>query len=158
VLLLVFKDAILGLVAGIQLSTNNMLAVGDWLEMPKYGADGDVIDIALTTVKVRNWDKTITTIPTYALISDSFKNWRIIIFISVLAVIMIASSHSADKKVYDIARLTNEVKELRSAFVDKRGKLMRLKKESFVEAKMKEKGIEISLNPPTKIIVKSQQQ
>ncbi len=76
VLLLVFKDPILGLVAGIQLSANKMLAVGDWLEMPKYGADGDVIDIALTTVKVRNWDKTITTIPTYALISDSFKNWR----------------------------------------------------------------------------------
>lgn len=76
VMLLVFKDPILGLVAGIQLSANNMLAVGDWLEMPKYGADGDVIDIALTTVKVRNWDKTITTIPTYALISDSFKNWR----------------------------------------------------------------------------------
>ena len=76
VLLLVFKDSILGLVAGIQLSANDMLAVGDWLEMPKYGADGDVIDIGLTTVKVRNWDKTITTIPTYALISDSFKNWR----------------------------------------------------------------------------------
>lgn len=76
VLLLVFKDPILGLVAGIQLSANNMLSVGDWLEMPKYGADGDVIDIALTTVKVRNWDKTITTVPTYALISDSFKNWR----------------------------------------------------------------------------------
>mgnify|MGYP000055958800 FL=1 len=76
VLLLVFKDPILGLVAGIQLSANEMLAVGDWLEMPKYGADGDVIDIALTTVKVQNWDKTITTIPTYALISDSFKNWR----------------------------------------------------------------------------------
>ncbi|KKN38603.1 hypothetical protein LCGC14_0751790 [marine sediment metagenome] len=76
ILLLVFKDAILGLVAGIQLSANQMLSVGDWLEMPKYGADGDVIDIALTTVKVQNWDKTITTIPTYALISDSFKNWR----------------------------------------------------------------------------------
>jgi miniconductance mechanosensitive channel len=76
ILLLVFKDPILGLVAGIQLSANNMLSIGDWLEMPKYGADGDVIDIALTTVKVRNWDKTITTIPTYALISDSFKNWR----------------------------------------------------------------------------------
>lgn len=76
VLLLIFKDPILGLVAGIQLSANNMLAVGDWLEMPKYGADGDVVDIALTTVKVRNWDKTITTIPTYALISDSFKNWH----------------------------------------------------------------------------------
>lgn len=76
VLMLVFKDPIMGLVAGIQLSANNMLALGDWLEMPKYGADGDVIDIALTTVKVRNWDNTITTIPTYALISDSFKNWR----------------------------------------------------------------------------------
>lgn len=76
VFLLVFKDPILGLVAGIQLSANEMLSVGDWLEMPKYGADGDVIDIALTTVKVQNWDKTITTIPTYALISDSFKNWR----------------------------------------------------------------------------------
>ncbi|MEP5255680.1 MULTISPECIES: FtsL-like putative cell division protein [Winogradskyella] len=89
---------------------------------------------------------------------DSFKNWRIIIFISVLAIIMIASSHSADQKVYEIARLTNEVKELRSAFVDKRGKLMQLKKESFVEAEMKKKGIGISLNPPTKIIVKSQQE
>lgn len=76
VLLLVFKDPLLGLVAGIQLSANNMLRVGDWLEMPKYGADGDVIDISLTTVKVRNWDKTITTVPSYALIADSFKNWR----------------------------------------------------------------------------------
>ncbi|MGV3003253.1 mechanosensitive ion channel family protein [Vibrio sp. E150_018] len=76
VLMLVFKDPILGLVAGVQLSANKMLNVGDWLEMPKYGADGDVIDISLTTVKVQNWDKTITTIPTYALISDSFKNWK----------------------------------------------------------------------------------
>lgn len=76
ILLLIFKDPILGLVAGIQLSANDMLAVGDWLEMPKYGADGDVMDISLTTVKVRNWDKTITSIPSYALISDSFKNWR----------------------------------------------------------------------------------
>jgi miniconductance mechanosensitive channel len=75
VLMLVFKDPILGLVAGIQLSANNMLKLGDWLEMPKYGADGDVIDIGLTTVKVQNWDKTITTIPTYALVSDAFKNW-----------------------------------------------------------------------------------
>lgn len=76
VIMLVFKDPILGLVAGVQLSANKMLSVGDWLEMPKYGADGDVIDISLTTVKVQNWDKTITTIPTYALISDSFKNWK----------------------------------------------------------------------------------
>ncbi len=76
VVLLIFKDPILGLVAGIQLSANNMLAVGDWLEMPDYGADGDVIDISLTTVKVRNWDQTITSVPSYSLISDSFKNWR----------------------------------------------------------------------------------
>lgn len=76
VLMLVFKDPILGLVAGIQLSANNMLKMNDWLEMPKYGADGAVIDISLTTVKVRNWDNTIVTIPAYALISDSFKNWR----------------------------------------------------------------------------------
>lgn len=76
ILLLIFRDAILGFVAGIQLITNKMLSRGDWIEMPKYGADGDVLDVALTTVKVQNWDKTITTIPTYALISNSFKNWR----------------------------------------------------------------------------------
>jgi|UniRef100_UPI0040496BD2 miniconductance mechanosensitive channel len=76
VLILVFRDAILGFVAGIMISVNNMVRVGDWIEMPKAGADGDVIDVSLTTVKVQNWDKTITTIPTYSLISDSFKNWR----------------------------------------------------------------------------------
>ena len=76
ILMFIFKDAILGFVAGIQLSANRMLANGDWIEMPKYGADGDIIEIALTTVKVQNWDKTITTIPTYALITESFKNWR----------------------------------------------------------------------------------
>ena len=76
VLMFIFKDAILGFVAGIQLSANQMVANGDWISMPKYGADGDIVEIALTTVKVQNWDKTITTIPTYALISESFKNWR----------------------------------------------------------------------------------
>ena len=76
VMMLIFKDSILGLVAGIQLSANRMVARGDWIEMPKFGADGEVLEVALTTVKVKNWDKTITTIPTYALISDSFKNWR----------------------------------------------------------------------------------
>ena len=76
ILMLIFKDSILGLVAGIQLSANRMVARGDWIEMPKFGADGEVLEVALTTVKVRNWDKTITTLPTYALISDSFKNWR----------------------------------------------------------------------------------
>ncbi len=76
ILMFIFKDAILGFVAGIQLSANRMVANGDWIEMPKYGADGDIVEIALTTVKVQNWDMTITTIPTYALITDSFKNWR----------------------------------------------------------------------------------
>jgi len=75
-LLLVFKDPLMGFVAGIQLSANQMVAIGDWIEMPQYGADGDVIEVALTTVKVQNFDKTIVTIPTYALISGSFKNWR----------------------------------------------------------------------------------
>lgn len=76
VLMLIFKDSILGLVAGVQLSANDMLRPGDWITMPKYGADGDVLDVSLTTVKVRNFDKTITTIPPYALVSDSFQNWR----------------------------------------------------------------------------------
>ena len=76
ILLLIFKDTILGLVAGVQLSANDMLRIGDWITMQKYGADGHVIEITLITVKVRNFDKTITTIPTYALVSDSFINWR----------------------------------------------------------------------------------
>jgi len=76
ILMLVFKDTIMGFVASIQVSTNDMVRVGDWIEMPKYGADGDVIEINLNTVKVRNWDKTISTIPTYYLITDSVKNWR----------------------------------------------------------------------------------
>ena len=76
ILMLVFKDSILGLVAGIQLSANDMLRPGDWITMPKYDADGFVIDVTLTTVKVQNWDKTITTIPPYALVSESFQNWR----------------------------------------------------------------------------------
>ncbi len=76
ILMLVFKDSIMGFVSGIQLTANNMLRVGDWIAMPKYGADGTVIEVTLNTVKVRNWDKTITTIPPYALVSDSFQNWR----------------------------------------------------------------------------------
>jgi miniconductance mechanosensitive channel len=76
VLLLVFKDTLLSFVASVQLTSNDMLRVGDWIEMPQVGADGFVIDIALHTVKVENFDKTITTIPTYRLFSDSFRNWR----------------------------------------------------------------------------------
>ena len=93
---------------------------------------------------------------TFLVSDDAFKNWRMILFISVLAIIMIASSHSADKKVHEIARLNNEAKELRSAFVDGRKKHMELKKETVVEIKMKEKGLAISEIPPTKIKVKSQ--
>lgn len=76
ILMLVFQDTIKGFVAGIQLIANDMLRPGDWITMPKYGADGDVIEVTLTTVKVRNWDKTITTVPPYALVNDSFQNWR----------------------------------------------------------------------------------
>lgn len=76
VIILIFKDTILGFVASIQVSINDMVRIGDWITFEKYGADGDVIEINLATVKVQNWDMTITTIPTYALISDSFKNWR----------------------------------------------------------------------------------
>ena len=76
ILMLVFQDTIKGLVAGIQLMANDMLRPGDWITMPKYGADGDVLEVTLTTVKVRNWDKTIITVPPYALVNDSFQNWR----------------------------------------------------------------------------------
>jgi miniconductance mechanosensitive channel len=76
ILMLVFKDTILGFVASIQVSANDMVRVGDWIEMPKYNADGSVLEITLNTVKVQNWDKTITTIPTYMLVTESIKNWR----------------------------------------------------------------------------------
>lgn len=76
ILMLVFKDSIMGFVSGVQLSANDMLKVGDWIAMPKYGADGTVMEVTLNTVKVRNWDNTITTIPPYLLVSDSFQNWR----------------------------------------------------------------------------------
>ena len=76
VLLLIFKDSILGFVAGIQLMSNNMVRKGDWIELPKYGVDGDVLEVTLLTVKVQNWNKTIATVPTYALMSESFRNWR----------------------------------------------------------------------------------
>ena len=76
ILMLVFQDTIKGLVAGIQLMANDMLRPGDWITVPKHGADGDVLEVTLTTVKVRNWDKTIVTVPPYALVNDSFQNWR----------------------------------------------------------------------------------
>lgn len=106
VVLLIFKDPILGLIAGIQLSANDMLAVGDWLEMPQNGADGDVIDISLTTVKVRNWDKTITTIPSYSLITDSFKNWRNIQHVGGRRIMRAVNVDATSVKFLDDADLT----------------------------------------------------
>lgn len=76
ILILVFRDTILGFVGGVQITANDLAQIGDWIEMPKYGADGDVVDITLHTVLVQNWDRTISVIPTYALISEGFKNWR----------------------------------------------------------------------------------
>jgi miniconductance mechanosensitive channel len=76
VLMLIFKDTILGFVAGVQLSSNDLLRVGDWIEMPQLNADGDVIDIALHTIKVRNWDNTVTSIPSWRLMSEPYRNWR----------------------------------------------------------------------------------
>lgn len=76
ILLLIFRDSILSLVAGVQLTANGLIRVGDWIEMPPFGADGDVIDIALNSVRVQNWDKTITVIPTHKFLDHSFKNWR----------------------------------------------------------------------------------
>lgn len=76
IVLLIFRDSILGFVSGIQLAANNMLQVGDWIAMPKYGADGTVEEVSLTTVKIRNWDNTIVTLPPYLLVSDSFQNWQ----------------------------------------------------------------------------------
>lgn len=92
---------------------------------------------------------------TFLISDDSFKNWRVIIFISGLAIVMIASAHSADEKVYEIARLNEEVKELRSQMFDRRTKLMTIKMESSIIRKMTEKGLEISENPPQKIRIKS---
>ena len=76
IILLIFRDTILGFTASIQISANDMVRVGDWVSLPKYGADGDVTEINLVTVKIKNWDNTISTVPTYAFINDSFKNWR----------------------------------------------------------------------------------
>ena len=86
--------------------------------------------------------------------NDAFKNWRFILFCTLLAIVMIASSHSAERKVHEIAKLNNDVRELRSEFVDRRSSLMRLKMESTITGKMAEKGIKPSETPPTRIIIK----
>jgi miniconductance mechanosensitive channel len=124
VLILVFKDAILGLVAGVQLSTNNMVRQGDWIEMPQFGADGDVLDVSLTTVKVQNWDKTITTIPTYALISQSFKNWR-------------GMQESGGRRIKRALYIDmNSVKFLSDEMIDKLSRVQHIKE--YLDRKIKE--------------------
>ncbi|KJD32410.1 S-adenosyl-methyltransferase [Tamlana sedimentorum] len=94
---------------------------------------------------------------TFLVSDDAFKNWRFILFVSFLAIVMIASSHSADKKVYEIAKMKEQVKELRSEFVDGRSRLMKLKMESAVVKEMNKKGLKISVIPPKKIKVKSKE-
>ncbi len=114
VLLLVFKDSILGLVASIQIAALDLVRPGDWIEMPKFGADGDVLDLSLTTVKVQNWDKTITSIPTYALVSDSFKNWR-------------GMSESGGRRIKrSIAIDVNSVRFLDGAALERLGKVQKI--------------------------------
>ena len=137
VIMLVFKDTILGFVAGIQLGANDMIREGDWIEMPKYGADGDVIEVTVNTVKVRNWDKTISTIPTYALISDSFKNWR-------------GMSESGGRRIKrSISIDMNTVKFADQAMLDKFESMDLLKEyvsktQSVIDAANSERGIDLS--------------
>ena len=124
VLMLVFKDTILGFAASIQLATNKMLMSGDWVEMPEFGADGDVIEVGLNSVKVQNWDKTITTIPTHKLVSHSFKNWR-------------GMSESGGRRIKrSIALDMNTVTFCTDAMIKKCKKLHLLK--DYVERKEKE--------------------
>ena len=127
VLLLVFQDTIKGLVASIQISANRMVAPGDWVEIPQYGADGDVIEIGLNTVKIQNFDKTVTTVPTYALISGSFKNWRDMFNsggrrIKRTITIDISSIHFYDQvkinQLADISLISDYLKEKQQEIVD----------------------------------------
>ena len=130
VLLLVFKDTILGFVASIQIAANDLVRIGDWVTMEKYGADGDVIEINLSTVKIQNFDKTITTIPTYNLISDSFKNWRGMaesagrrikrsILISTPSICFLGNDEL--EKLYKIERISKYISE-RNSEIDKDNK------------------------------------
>ena len=124
VLLLVFRDTILSFVASLQIASNDMVSVGDWIEMPQFGADGDVVDIALHTVKVQNWDKTITTIPTHRLISDSFKNWR-------------AMGESGGRRIKRAINLDmNSIHFLNDADIDRFGKFALL--EDYIAEKKQE--------------------
>ncbi|WP_291859756.1 mechanosensitive ion channel domain-containing protein [Marinilabilia sp.] len=124
VLMLIFRDSILGLVAGVQLSANRMVRVGDWISMPGHNADGTVQEISLNTVKVRNWDKTISTIPTYAMVSNSFVNWR-------------GMEESGGRRIARSVFIdTHSVKFCTSEMLDKFKKIHHLK--SYIEERQKE--------------------
>lgn len=124
VLMLVFKDTLLSFTAGLQLASNDMLRVGDWIEMPQLGADGAVVDIALHTVKVQNWDMTITTIPTWRLMSESFRNWR-------------GMAESGGRRIKRTLRLdTGSVRFLESADVDRLSRIALLT--PYLERKRRE--------------------
>lgn len=124
VLMLVFKDTILSLVASIQLATNDSIRIGDWIEMPKFGADGDVIDIALNSVKIQNWDKTISSVPTHRFLEDSFKNWR-------------GMSESGGRRIRKSLLLDQtSVKFLSSAKIDELGQIDLIK--DYVKERRKE--------------------
>ena len=140
VLLLVFRDTILGFVASIQLSANKMVKVGDWISMPKYGADGNVTDISLNTVKVQNWDKTIATIPTYALVSESFNNWA-------------GMEESGGRRIKRSINIDmKSVRFLDETLVDKFKKFALLK--DYMEVKLKEiEEYNKSLNLDTSIVI-----
>lgn len=124
VLLLVFRDPILGLAAGIQLISNNMVAKGDWISVPKFDADGDVVDVSLMTVSVQNWDKTISTIPTYALLTDTFKNWR-------------GMTESGGRRIKRAVRIDmNSVRFLDDALLERMRKVQFLRE--YLDAKLEE--------------------
>lgn len=124
VLMLIFRDSILGLVAGVQLSANRMVRVGDWISMPGHNADGTVQEISLNTVKVRNWDKTISTIPTYAMVSNSFVNWR-------------GMEESGGRRIARAVFIdTHSVKFCSSDMLEKFKKIHHLK--SYIESRQKE--------------------
>ncbi len=134
VLMLVFKDSILGLVASIQIIVNNLVHVGDWIEMPNYGIDGDIVDVTLTTVKIQNFDNTITTIPTHALINDSFKNWR-------------GMSESGVRRIKRAIHIDlNSIKFCDEAMLDRFRKFERLT--AYIDAKLKEIETDRTTNKP----------
>lgn len=140
VLMLIFRDSILGLVAGFQMSANDLIRIGDWIEMPKYGVDGDVIDVTLTFVKVQNWDKTIVTVPAYLLISESFTNWRSVFELGGRRIKRSVNLDGQSVKIVD-KELYNKL--LKVDFV----KEYLIERQAEIERYNKERNIDITVDP-----------